>query len=55
MWSTLLEKGWAKIAGNYELANGGYLETGLRTFTGAPVFTYWGDEILNSTAADTLW
>jgi hypothetical protein len=55
MWSTILEKAWAKIAGNYELSNGGYLENGLRSFTGVPVFTYWGDEILNTTASATLW
>ena len=55
MWSTILEKAWAKIAGNYELSNGGYLESGLRSFTGVPVFTYWGDEILNTTASATLW
>jgi hypothetical protein len=55
MWSTILEKAWAKIAGNYELANGGYLESGLRSMTGVPVFTYWGDEILDTTESATLW
>jgi len=40
MWSTIVEKAWAKIAANYENANGGYLETGLRTVSGAPVFSY---------------
>jgi hypothetical protein len=45
MWGPLIEKGWAKVAGNYELADGGYLENGIRLFTGAPVFTYWNDEI----------
>jgi len=44
MWGPLLEKGWAKVAGNYELSDGGYLENGIRLFTGAPVFTYWSDE-----------
>jgi calpain-5 len=55
MWSTIIEKAWAKIAGNYELANGGYLESGLRSMTGVPVFTYWGDDILNTTASAKLW
>ena len=55
MWSTLLEKAWAKIAGNYELSNGGYLESGLRSMTGVPVFTYWGDDYLNTTASASLW
>ena len=55
MWSTLLEKAWAKIAGNYELSNGGYLESGLRSMTGVPVFTYWGDDYEDTTTAATLW
>ena len=42
LWSVILEKAWAKIGGNYELSNGGYLESGLRSVTGVPVFTYWG-------------
>ena len=55
MWSPILEKAWAKIAGNYELSNGGYLESGLRAVAGVPVFTYWGDEISNTTDASILW
>lgn len=30
IWGPLLEKAWAKVIGNYELADGGYLENGLR-------------------------
>jgi hypothetical protein len=41
MWGPLLEKGWAKISGNYELADGGYIQNGLKLVTGAPVYTYW--------------
>lgn len=38
-----------------ELADGGYLENGLRLYTGAPVFSYWGDEIIDQDAADDLF
>jgi hypothetical protein len=55
LWSTLIEKAWAKVAGNYELANGGYLETGLRSLAGVPVFTYWGEDVINDTDAQKLW
>jgi hypothetical protein len=55
MWGPIIEKAWAKVIGNYELADGGYLENGIRFFTGAPVFTYWNDEISDQTDADALW
>lgn len=51
IWSALVEKAWAKVAGNYELANGGYLENALRSLAGVPVFTYWGQEIINDAEA----
>lgn len=54
IWGPFLEKGWAKVSGNMELADGGYLENGLRLFTGAPVFSYWGDEISDQSEADDL-
>ena len=50
-----MEKAWAKIAGNYELSNGGYLESGLRSMTGTPVFTYWGNDYQDSNDSATLW
>ena len=40
MWVPLLEKAWAKIKGTYQNSDGGYLQNGLRTLTGAPLFTY---------------
>ena len=55
IWGPLLEKAWAKVIGNYEIADGGYLENALRQHTGAPVFTY---EVLPQTTqtwADDLW
>jgi hypothetical protein len=40
MWAAILEKAWAKVKGNYEAAEGGFTVSGLRSITGAPVFTY---------------
>lgn len=36
----LLEKAWAKIKGSYTLANGGFMENGLRALVGCPIFSY---------------
>lgn len=55
MWAPLVEKAWAKIGGNYELSNGGYLENGLRSVAGVPVFTYWGSDFQTLEEAQTLW
>lgn len=35
-----MEKAWAKVLGNYEVANYGLLKTGIRVLTGAPTFGY---------------
>ena len=40
MWAPILEKAWAKVKGNYEASEGGFVVSGLRAITGAPVFTY---------------
>jgi len=53
MWAPLLEKAWAKIKGNYEIANGGFIGTGLNTLTGAPVFSYKMSTI-GSDSGDTM-
>ena len=39
-WPPILEKAWAKVKGNYEAVEGGFVVSGLRSLTGAPVFTY---------------
>ena len=54
-WSALIEKAWAKVAGNYEIANGGYLENALRSLAGVPVFTYWGEDIIDDSDAQKMW
>ena len=43
MWGPIIEKAYAKMNGNYEFVNGGFVENGIRTLVGAPVFTYNGD------------
>lgn len=50
-WAMLLEKAWAKLRGNYESANGGFIETGLRAFTGCPVISY----LTKDQNADTVY
>jgi len=45
MWAAILEKAYAKMKGNYEAAEGGFVVSGLRAITGAPVFTYKTDTI----------
>lgn len=39
-WGMLLEKAWAKLKGNYESADGGFVENGLRSLIGCPVMSY---------------
>lgn len=38
LWGPILEKAWAKIMGNYDNANEGYIKNGISVLTGAPVF-----------------
>lgn len=57
MWAAILEKAWAKAKGAYGQANGGFVVSGLRAVTGAPVFTYvlrGSDYSLTSTQAFDL-
>ena len=45
MWAPILEKAWAKIKGSYDAADGGFITSGIRALTGAPVFRYEASEI----------
>ena len=38
LWGPILEKAWAKIMGNYDNADEGYIKNGISVLTGAPVF-----------------
>ena len=46
MWPAMIEKAWAKAKGTYGQADGGFVVSGLRAITGAPVFQY----VLSSSA-----
>ena len=39
-WGMMLEKAWAKVKGNYLMADGGFMENGIRSLVGCPVFSY---------------
>ena len=45
----MLEKAWAKVKGNYLIANGDLVKNGIRSLTGIPVFSYYCGYISNST------
>lgn len=47
----LLEKAWAKIKGNYNSADGGFVENGIKALIGSPVFSY----LTKSESADTIF
>jgi len=57
MWAPLLEKAWAKIKGNYEISNGGYIPAGIKSLTNAPVAGFSiadiGEE--NKPTLDEVW
>ena len=40
LWGPLVEKAWAKIVGNYEVADYGLMKNGFRVLSGAPTFGY---------------
>ena len=40
VWAALMEKAWAKVKGNYLVAEVGYLGEGLNALTGLPGFGY---------------
>lgn len=44
VWPALMEKAFAKVKGSYAAANGGFVENGIRSITGAPVFTYYPED-----------
>ena len=44
MWGPIIEKAWAKVKGSYSNADGGLVENGIRSLTGAPVYLYQADD-----------
>ena len=55
IWPALAEKAWAKIKGSYDSADGGFVQTGLRSLTGVPVVSYKANLITDQTLADAAW
>lgn len=45
MWAPILEKAWAKIKGNYEASEGGYIVSGITHLLGVPTFSYQSQDI----------
>ena len=41
IWVPLLEKAWSKIKGSYLGSDGGFIQNGIRSLAGCPVFTYF--------------
>jgi hypothetical protein len=50
-----LEKLWAKVTGNYEMAISGWPSEAIRFLTGAPSYTYYTSSYSSSTVASTFW
>lgn len=40
LWAPILEKAWAKVKGDYDAADGGFVVSGLSSLTGSPAFHY---------------
>jgi len=45
LWAAIIEKAWAKVKGNYLVADGGLTANGIRALTGVPVFMYATSDI----------
>lgn len=54
IWGAILEKAWAKVKGNYMIADGGYIANGLRSLTGVPVFDYYLGSYTTESELNTL-
>ena len=54
IWGAILEKAWAKAKGNYVIANGGFIGTGIRALAGIPVFTYTLTDYTTESQVNTL-
>ena len=40
LWGAIIEKAWAKMKGNYLMAEGGFVVNGIHYLTGVPAFYY---------------
>ena len=55
LWGPLLEKAAAKLFGNYELLEGGWMGPAMQTLTGAPYFDMWHYGAYQPSEADKIW
>ena len=55
MWAAIIEKAWAKMKGNYLIAEGGLVENGFHYLVGIPAFRYYTSDITDTTAARSMW
>ena len=58
LWGPILEKAWAKVKGGYENSEGGFVQNGLRSIMGCPIFQYEVSEIGtddNPANLDEVW
>ena len=55
MWAAIIEKAWAKVKGNYLIANGGFVENGLHYLVGVPVFRYSTADITTLAEAEAMF
>ena len=48
LWGALLEKAWARVKGNYDNIDSGFINSGMRSLSNVPVFSYmkadYGDD-----------
>ena len=50
-----MEKAWAKVKGNYLIADAGMIENGLYMMVGCPVIRYETSEIYDMEDAETMF
>ena len=55
MWAAIMEKAWAKLKGNYLIAEGGLVENGLHYLVGIPVFRYSTADITTVAEAEAAY
>jgi len=55
MWAAIMEKAWAKLKGNYLIAEGGLVENGLHYLVGIPVFRYSTADITTTAEAEAAY
>jgi hypothetical protein len=55
MWAAIAEKAWAKMKGNYLIAEGGLVENGLHYLTGIPCERTSTYDITSTAEAEAAW